>query len=187
MKKNKNQITNKSTNYKNSVLYKVIEKIFYYTHGGLFKKPYYYVKPCPYCNSKMTGRFIEPSFDSKNQKFKEKDSLRHGEIIMPKSNIGNKNCFCVKCNRTFHYDVPMKFISKYELEKEMEDRKTPFLYNKKFGIKIDEDIEFFSKSRSKIELKAAKKRRKKGIFNERDEMYLKENESKTFFDKMFDL
>lgn len=104
---------------------------------------YYYVPPCPVCGSRMTGRFIKQHNDVDTQ-FAIKESLRHGELVSPVSEIPEKNLFCVECGHTWSGPVPMRFISHAEMMEEREARNTDAILQQELDEEKEDD-----KSRSR--------------------------------------
>lgn len=83
---------------------------------------YYYVPPCPSCNSRKTGRYIKDSrFD---REYAERMSYKHGEIVKFAFTEPLKNVFCCTCGYTWGYTVRAKFLTDQELEEEKEARGT---------------------------------------------------------------
>ena len=85
------------------------------------KRPYYYVPPCPYCGSLVTGRFMKARNDY-DADWMIDESLRHGEIISPVPNVLSENCFCCECNSTYTGIVEFKLFSADELDEQKFNR-----------------------------------------------------------------
>lgn len=117
---------------------------------NLIRKPYYYVPPCPCCNSRMTGRFVKSHGYSRDE-WVEKESLKHGELVTEKLIIPKKNAFCVECGFSWTCDVKIKFFSLSKIMEEAEARGT---YEILSGIEEEKNIERDAEIRS---LKIGKK------------------------------
>lgn len=95
-------------------------------HEIKLKSIYYYVRPCPKCGSRCTGRFIKrPYVDSD---FVEQESLKHGEIVRFASTVPEKNCFCVDCGFEFKYTVRTRLLTKDQILDEQRERGTEEAY-----------------------------------------------------------
>lgn len=116
---------------KENFFFRILKKISEFNMSKVFHKFYYYVPPCPKCNSKITGRFMKELPSAYDNDWRMRECLSNGEIIAAKKTLkGNENCFCVKCGHTYPAIVSLKFMSKYKIEQEKEDRKTDIiLYN----------------------------------------------------------
>lgn len=90
---------------------------------SIIKKPYYFVPPCPVCNSAMTGRYV-PMHRDNDIEWIINDSLKNGELVKPVNKISEQNCFCVVCQSEWYSDVHMELMSLDFIEKEKEKRHT---------------------------------------------------------------
>ena len=87
-------------------------------------RPYYYIPPCPYCESGMTGRYV------KNHRYNDinyviTDALRHGELVKAVPEVPDYlNVFCVECKKEWHHDVKLSLISTDQLAEERRARYT---------------------------------------------------------------
>ena len=90
------------------------------------KHIYYYVPPCPRCNSKKTGRYLRRSLSGTG--YSREASLRHGELVRFASDVPYDNCFCESCGNEWHQYIPMSFFTKDEIMEEKRARGTEPLY-----------------------------------------------------------
>ena len=92
------------------------------------KHPYKYVEPCPKCGSYCTGRYIKEPITESDMEYIERESLKHGEIIRfaPKEPI--KNAFCVDCDYRWEYYAKTIYITREEMEEEINRRGTESAY-----------------------------------------------------------
>lgn len=87
-------------------------------------KPYYYVPPCPNCDSNFTGRFV------RNHRNTERDwiineALRHGELVKPMNDMPvYSNAFCLNCGNIWRANIKFILISADEMRKEKLKRGT---------------------------------------------------------------
>ena len=88
------------------------------------KYPYKYVEPCPNCNSRATGRYIKEPMTESDMEYIELESLKHGEIVRFVSKVPTKNCFCVDCDYRWDYQTYTKYLTKEEIEEEIDSRGT---------------------------------------------------------------
>lgn len=104
-------------------------KEFFKNH---IKKIYYYVPPCPLCQSTITGHFIRLQRDNVSE-WQITEALKHGELVHPVHEVGRNNCYCLKCGCQWSGDVETKFLSVAEIEAEKEKRLTRVLLNKRIA------------------------------------------------------
>jgi len=97
---------------------------------NIIKAPYYYVRPCPFCKSNVTGYFIKLRRDNVSD-WQINEALRHGEIVKPIEEVGNKNCFCLNCQEMWSDTVEMKLLTLKEIENEKTLRRTRELLNRR--------------------------------------------------------
>ena len=86
-------------------------------------RPYYYVGPCPHCNSEITGRYIAYR-GQREMQWVIDESLRNGEIVYPVAEKMDKNCYCLECGESFNYPVELSLYSIKEVKKEKLKRHT---------------------------------------------------------------
>lgn len=86
-------------------------------------KPYYYISPCPCCNSKMTGYFVKAHRHVEIE-WMTNEALRNGELIKPQVEIPFKNVFCIECGYTWHEVVSLHFFSLERIKQEKKNRFT---------------------------------------------------------------
>lgn len=89
---------------------------------------YKYVPPCPKCKSRITGRYVRMPALVSDRQYQERESLKGGEIVRFISKVPYKNCFCVDCSHEWHELVDTKWMSKAEIEEEIEARHTYEVY-----------------------------------------------------------
>lgn len=92
-------------------------------YKSLIRKPYYYVPPCPSCNSRMTGRFVRLHREVETEWMID-EALRNGELIDPQPDLPHDNAFCVECGYTWMEDIPVKFLSLSQIAEEKAARHT---------------------------------------------------------------
>lgn len=93
----------------------------------LIKKPYYYVPPCPSCNSRKTGYYVKET--SLDPSFALRESLKNGELTFAVREIPYDNAFCLDCGFSWHQNIRMKFLSIEEIEEQKIIRETANFYN----------------------------------------------------------
>ena len=87
-------------------------------------RPYYNIPQCPYCGSRMSGRYV------KNHRYNDisyviTDALKHGELVKAVPEVPEYfNVFCVECKAEWHHDVKLSFISTEQLNNEKKSRFT---------------------------------------------------------------
>ncbi len=101
----------------------VLVKAFKKKHG-LRIHLYQYVPPCPRCKSRRTGRYTKMPALLKDREYKERESLKNGEIIRFCAKLPYKNLFCVNCDNTWHGLVEQKMLSRSEIQQEVDARET---------------------------------------------------------------
>lgn len=104
----------------------------------IIKKPYYYVPPCPYCGSYVTGRYVK-KYTYENG-WVTMESLRNGEIVKEVYEIPNDNCFCEECGFEWPYPVTMKMMSLNQIKKEKLARQTGQSLDEQYS-KQDKDFQ----------------------------------------------
>ena len=88
------------------------------------KYPYKYVEPCPICGSRLTGRYMRQPLTESDKEYIELKSYENGEIIRFSSKEPTKNAFCVDCGHKWSSTVKTIFLTKQEIEEEIEVRGT---------------------------------------------------------------
>lgn len=83
-------------------------------------KAYYYVPPCPACNSKRTGRYMKTGFGG--TKDLENEALKNGEIVRQTDKVPDENLFCEECEFQWKGIIHTSYITKERLLQEIEDR-----------------------------------------------------------------
>ncbi len=90
--------------------------------------PYKRIEPCPNCGSRVTGRYIKEPFTETDMEYIERESLKHGEIVRFAPREPIKNAFCVECDYRWHMFPRTVYLTKKELEEEIEVRGTSPAY-----------------------------------------------------------
>ena len=111
---------------------------------SLIKKPYYYVPPCPRCESRMTGRFVQ-AHKAADTEWVINESLKNGELVEAVPEVGKFNCFCAKCGYKWDDIVSLKFMSLEEIKEEKWVRFT----NDILKCRMDEEREILMEKRKK--------------------------------------
>ena len=102
----------------------------------IIKKPYYYVPPCPSCNSPITGRFMKYHRTTETD-WMITESLKNGELVRPVPEILEDNAFCLTCGYTWPCKISLKMLSINDIKKEKGKRMTTEIYKQK----IEQDNE----------------------------------------------
>jgi hypothetical protein len=89
--------------------------------------PYYYVPPCPVCNSRITGRYLRVHRDTVSD-WEIDESLRNGEIAKPNITGAPQNAFCLDCGYEWIADIELKFFSLARRDEEKTARHTREVY-----------------------------------------------------------
>ena len=115
---------------KNSKKNNILEKIINFINKTHFKrfiyKFYYYVPPCPVCNSNMTGKFMRELSSKYENDWRLKTCLKNGEIIASSST--NKNtCFCLNCGNEWNGTISLKLWNKDKISEQKKIRKTDIM------------------------------------------------------------
>ena len=111
----------------------------------LLPRIYYYVPPCPKCNSVITGRYIK-SKNVADDTWTIKEGLKNGEIIKAVPVVGKNNCFCFECGHEWKDYVDGKILKSNEIAKEAAARHTfEFLEDilKEEGVSSKKSFGFF--------------------------------------------
>ena len=90
--------------------------------------PYKYIEPCPKCGSYITGRYMKEPITESDMEYIERESLKHGEIVRFAPREPDLNAFCVDCGHKWRYMPRTIFLSKAEMEAEIEKRGTAQAY-----------------------------------------------------------
>lgn len=88
-------------------------------------RPYYYIEPCPKCNSRRTGYIRR---DSRQSSEIEYESLKHGEIVRFAMQEPRENAFCVECGHRWPYTPRLMFWSSERIQEEIDARGTEEAY-----------------------------------------------------------
>ena len=100
---------------------------------SLFRKPYYFVPPCPVCGSRSTGRIQAHTLD---ETYVEVESLKNGEIVRfregtvfdPKRAASLPDAFCVLCGHEWRAGVKAVWMTAEQIEAEKKARGTKGAY-----------------------------------------------------------
>ena len=95
---------------------------------GIIRHVYYYVPPCPSCNSRTTGRFVK-SHKENTTSWQINESLKHGELIKPVEIVPKANCFCRNCGFEWPDYIETRFITTDEMNIEKQERFTNDILN----------------------------------------------------------
>lgn len=98
----------------------------------IIKKPYYYVPPCPFCNSRITGHFVKKH--KLEGGWETRESLRNGEIATEVYEIPEANCYCLECGFTWPYRVKMEWFSLERIREEKLARCTGELLDEEYSM-----------------------------------------------------
>ena len=90
--------------------------------------PYKYIEKCPNCGSWMTGRYVREPLTETDMEYIERESLKHGEIVRFAPREPIKNAFCVECDHRWAYTPRTIYLSREEMEEEIERRGTEPAY-----------------------------------------------------------
>ena len=91
------------------------------------KKPYYYIPPCPCCNSMGTGYYVKES--AHDPTFVLEEACKSGELVIPVKELPHDNAFCLECGFTWHHVLKMKLLSLEEIKEQKRMRNTASFYN----------------------------------------------------------
>ena len=94
---------------------------------NIIKKPYYYIPPCPCCNSNQTGHYVKEL--GLDPSFTVRESLKNGELAIAVREIPYENVFCLECGFTWHQDIKIKMLSLSQIEEQKQLRGTAEYYN----------------------------------------------------------
>lgn len=89
----------------------------------IIRVPYYYVPPCPFCGSKMTGRYLKSHWAADDE-YVADTSLKNGELVVFRPEIPSKNVFCVNCGHDWTEYIESRFMTLEEIDKEKAARST---------------------------------------------------------------
>lgn len=110
----------------------------------LIRYPYYYVEPCPVCNSKSTGRIIKDGAANDVQ-WQISESLKNGELVKVATSNNNNNCFCLNCLFEWKGKIELKWLTSDAIENEKLQRETPALYSELKKMKKEEKANYNKK------------------------------------------
>ena len=97
------------------------------------KKPYYYVPPCPVCGSKVTGRIVSGNHRATERNWMINEALRNGELVLPKIDVEEQNCFCNDCGAAWEQTVELKFLSLDEIAEQKRIRHTSEMLEERYN------------------------------------------------------
>ena len=103
--------------------------MFEFIKNFKMRYPYKYIPPCPRCGSRCTGRYIKEPFTESDMEYIEYHSLKNGEIIRFAPKEPTDNAFCVECGYRWGHTARTIYLTKQEIEKEIEERGTELAYN----------------------------------------------------------
>ena len=118
---NEKKITGKMQEKKNKVISTTNKMAEFFNRT--VHLPYYYVKECPVCGSRETGRFIRYHRDT-DMDYIITSSLKNGELVAPREDMSRENLFCNECGYTWYGSVQMKFLSLKKIKEEKIARHT---------------------------------------------------------------
>lgn len=98
---------------------KFIDKI-----SDIIKKPYYYVPPCPRCQSKATGRYMKMSKWKNDNDWMVNECLKKGELVVLMPEIPEDNAFCLSCRFNWPQPIQMTWETNRFIKQQKEDRQT---------------------------------------------------------------
>lgn len=90
--------------------------------------PYKYIPPCPKCGSRCTGRYIKEPITESDMEYIELQSLKHGEIIRFTPKEPDDNAFCVDCGFRWGVTARTVYLTREELDAEIDARGTEGAY-----------------------------------------------------------
>lgn len=103
---------------------------------------YYYVPPCPVCESRRTGKFFSRHMRAVDNEYIVMTSLKNGEIATPIDELDPENqAFCLNCGYTWDGPISTKFFSLKRIEEEKRVRGTKEMYSEILSEKNEEEKE----------------------------------------------
>lgn len=106
----------------------------------LIKVPYIYVAPCPVCESRMTGRYLDLHNQWDDSAIRL-EALRNGELVefIPDKDEYPYNCYCYDCGFEWSGATPTKWLSIADLNDEKIARGTAYIYESLLADKTEEE------------------------------------------------
>jgi hypothetical protein len=105
----------------------------------IIRLPYYYVRPCPACESRVTGYLLKDTPYS-NDRFKDQvEALKHGEIVKVVPDVPEENCYCLECGFTWQERVPLKMMPMSRIDEEKKERQTAKILEAMMGEIAEKD------------------------------------------------
>lgn len=86
-------------------------------------KKYYFVEPCPRCDSDRTGYFIYCSDENSDRIIAAR--MKKGELVQVRNRVrdpADTNCFCLDCKAEWHGKIQTQYLTEEEILKEKELR-----------------------------------------------------------------
>ncbi len=83
---------------------------------------YYYVPPCPRCQSRRTGRYVRKPFTGAG--YMQRESLKAGELIRFLPSEPKKNAYCEACGYEWPCYIRLKWLTTDEMHEEQKARNT---------------------------------------------------------------
>ncbi len=90
--------------------------------------PYKYIPPCPKCGSPCTGRYVKEPISESDIEYVELKSYQYGEIVRFARREPEKNAFCVDCGYKWTYSATTRYLTKEEIEEQIDLRGTEPAY-----------------------------------------------------------
>lgn len=89
---------------------------------GIFKRPYYYVPPCPRCQSRKTGRYVKNPVVKQDKGYIFEESLKNGEIVEETDIVPVENAFCCDCGYEWSCYIETIWLTPQEILKQKRAR-----------------------------------------------------------------
>lgn len=89
---------------------------------GIFKRPYYYVPPCPRCQSRKTGRYVKNPVVKQDKGYIFEESLKNGEIVEETDIVPVENAFCCDCGYEWSCYIETIWLTPQEILKQKKAR-----------------------------------------------------------------
>lgn len=89
---------------------------------GIFKRPYYYVPPCPNCQSRKTGRYVKNPVVKQDKGYIFEESLKNGEIVEETDIVPVENAFCCDCGYEWSCYIETIWLTPQEILKQKRAR-----------------------------------------------------------------
>lgn len=88
------------------------------------KFPYYYVRSCPRCGSRQTGRYVKSSKNPNDNEWMLLQSLKNGEIVEFTSSVPEGNAFCTRCGFSWPEYIRARYVSMEYINNQKSERGT---------------------------------------------------------------